>query len=163
MITFRPYENKDAETIASWIPNEKAFRLWCADRFKNYPLTAEEFNNIYKTGELSGLVAQDGNSVIGHLFMQNLGQDKYKFGLIIIDSSIRGKGYGKSMLLSAIDYAKQKFGAKVITLSVFDNNVSAFECYKKLGFSENGKYTEYNLFGQTHKYIELEYITKKAD
>ncbi len=160
MITFRPYKNKDAEKIKGWLKNEKSFRLWCADRFKNYPLSLEEFNNIYKSGELSGFIAQDGDKTIGHLFMQKLGQNKYKFGLIIVDDSLRGKGYGKSMLLSAIDYAKNNLGAKIITLSVFDNNVSAFECYKKLGFSENGKYTEYNLFGQTHKYIELEYMVQ---
>ncbi len=36
-MNLRPYKKEDAAKILSWIKNERAFRLWSADRYKNYP------------------------------------------------------------------------------------------------------------------------------
>ena len=160
MITLRPYKTEDAKIILSWIKNEKSFFLWCANRFNKYPISSDKFNNIYNTDELQGFIAEDDGKTIGHLFMQKLSDNRLKFGLIIVDSSIRRKGYGKSMLLQAIEYAKTNFNINTITLCVFDNNHSAYECYKKIGFAENGKYTEIEILGEMHKYFELEYKVK---
>ena len=161
MIDFRPFTFNDAHTVLGWIKDETAFWLWCSDRFNSYPLSADEFCSIYSDKSMQGYIAQDNGMPIGHLFMQNLGQNKYKFGLIVIDSTKRGCGYGRKMLERAIDYAKNKLNAKCITLCVFDENVSAFELYKKLGFEKNGKYTEPFILGENKKYFEMEYITKK--
>ena len=40
------------------------------------------------------------------------------------------------MLLQALKYAFEIFGAKTVTLGVFANNKSALECYKAAGFIE---------------------------
>ncbi len=159
MIKLRPYTFEDANKIISWIPDEQSFFLWCADRFKTYPLSNEEFNkrlytnnNVYK-----GFIAVDEGEVIGHLFIEHLQNDRYKFGLIIVDSSKRGKGYGKKMLIEALTFAKEEYGAKEVTLSVFDTNISAYNCYISLGFKETGNYVLHNILGKEQKYIELEY------
>ena len=57
-----------------------------------------------------------------------------RFGFVIVSPEIRGKGYGRKMLELAIDYAKKEFGAKKITLGVFENNPKAQHCYESLGF-----------------------------
>ncbi len=161
MIKLRPYKQTDAEKIVGWITDEKAFRLWCADRFQSYPLSAEEFNKIYTTSNSDsffGMISEDEGEIIGHLFFQNLGNSKYKLGLIIVDSSKRGKGYGEKMLKCALSFAESELDAKTVTLSVFDSNISALNCYKKLGFKETGKFVEYILGGEKHNYFELEYI-----
>ena len=159
MIKLRPYTFDDANKILRWISDEESFFLWCADRFKNYPLSSEEFNeqlyidnNVYK-----GFVAVDENEVIGHLFIQHLQNDEYKFGLIIVDSSKRGKGYGKQMLIEALEFAKKEYNAKKVTLSVFDTNISAYNCYISLGFKETRDYVLHKFLGKEYKYIELEY------
>ena len=36
---FRPYKEEDAKEILTWIKNEREFRLWSADRYKNYQIT----------------------------------------------------------------------------------------------------------------------------
>lgn len=159
MLKLRPYKTSDAEHIVSWIEDENAFRLWCADRFKDYPLTAEEFNKLYqkRNEDFFGMIAEDEGYIIGHFFIQKLQQDKYKFGLIIVDNTKRGKGYGKKMLIEALNFAKTTLKAKYVTLSVFDTNESAYKCYLNLGFKETGNYITHTLFGKEHKYIELEY------
>ena len=161
MIGFRKYNKDDAKMIADWIKDEKAFRLWCADRFKKFPLQVDEFNQMYDNTDKSsffGMIAEDNGECVGHLFFQILSEDKIKFGLIIVDDSKRGMGYGKRMLEAAISYAKNNLKAKTVTLSVFNSNVSAYKCYLSLGFKETGNKTVYDFFGEKHNYIELEYI-----
>lgn len=159
MLKLRPYKSSDAKYIVNWIEDEKAFRLWCADRFENYPLLPEDFDKLYqnRNDDFFGMIAEDEDDIIGHFFIQRLQQDKYKFGLIIVDNTKRGKGYGKRMLLEALNYAKTNLKAKSVTLSVFDINESAYKCYLNLGFKETGTYVTHNLFGKKHNYIELEY------
>ena len=57
---------------------------------------------------------------------------------MIVDDQQRGKGYGKQMLLLAIQKAKQEFGAERITLGVYDNNPTAIHYYESVGFVETG-------------------------
>ena len=90
--------------------------------------------------------------------MQKLSDDTVKFGLIIVDPSKRGNGYGKKMLLTALDYAKDTQKVKRIVLAAFDTNPAAYNCYKGLGFKNTGKITEYTFFNEKHNYIELEYL-----
>ena len=156
MITLRPYEKNDAPIVLSWVKDDRSFFLWCADRFDSYPISSDEFNNIYSLSSMKGYIAEDNGSPIGHLFIQELGNKAYKFGLIIVDSEKRGCGYGKKMLECAISYAKKNLNASSITLSVFDINVSANECYKKLGFAENGKYRVIDVLGENHNYLEMD-------
>ena len=100
-MVFRPYKNTDADTIAKWISDEFSFRMWCADRFTSYPLSKDEFNRMYASDpSMKGLIAEQDGKTAGHLFVKNLGNGNYKFGLIIIDSSQRGKGIGNDVLYS---------------------------------------------------------------
>lgn len=71
-----------------------------------------------------------------------------RFGLVIVDDTKRVKGYGKQMLILAIKYVFNIFGAEKITLGVFDNNIPAYCCYKAVGFIENGEEMFCELFGK---------------
>ena len=64
-------------------------------------------------------------------------------GFIIVDSKIRGQGYGKEMVALAVKYAFE-IKVKRVTLGVFDNNTAARCCCKSVGFVEE-KYNE-NIF-----------------
>jgi RimJ/RimL family protein N-acetyltransferase len=161
MITLRPFTNNDANIVLGWITDETAFYMWCSDRFKTYPLPKEELCNIYNDLSIKGYIAEDGKSDIGHLFVQHLGERDYKFGLIIVDPTQRGKGYGRKMLECALSYAKESLNAKSVSLCVFDDNVSARELYKKIGFEKTGKYSQPFILGENKKYFEMEYTIKE--
>ena len=158
MISLRKYNEKHAPVITGWIKDERAFRLWCADRFPHFPISAKEFDSVYSADSgLTGIAAEDDGILMGHLFIQSIGERKFKFGLIIVDGEKRGRGYGKSMLEAALGYAKTSLGADSVILNAFDTNPAAYGCYKSLGFSETGKVRQFTFFGETHNYIELEY------
>ena len=47
----RAFNPDDAETILSWCKDKHAFRLWSADRYKDFPALPEEMMEQYqKTG-----------------------------------------------------------------------------------------------------------------
>ena len=138
----RKYKAEDSQIICSWVKDEKTLFQWSADRIGKYPLLGNELNENYAQRNIEKdffpLTAVDKNDdVIGHLFILYPDvNDKsvVRFGFVIVSPEIRGKGYGRKMLELAIDYAKKEFGAKKITLGVFENNPKAQHCYESLGF-----------------------------
>ena len=41
-MTLRPFLSDDAATILSWCKDKHAFRLWSADRYKDFPAQPDE-------------------------------------------------------------------------------------------------------------------------
>lgn len=136
----RAYKETDAEEILNWIKNEREFRLWSADRYEKYPASPADINSNYiecqKASKFYPLTLEEDGKIIGHLILRNPKEDTsvIRMGFIIVDSTIRGKGYGKKIIEEAINYAQEKLGAKEINLGVFTSNESAFNCYKAVGF-----------------------------
>jgi RimJ/RimL family protein N-acetyltransferase len=136
----RKYVETDAEKILSWIADERAFRLWSAGRYGEYPITSDEINQNYRECDKSGgfypvtLIDEEEN-VIGHLILRNPTEDKsiIRLGFIIVDNKVRGKGYGKKLLELAIRYAREELLAEEINLGVFKVNESAYKCYTSVG------------------------------
>ena len=81
---------------------------------------------------------------------------------MILDTSKRGKGYGKEMIRLALQFAFDIMKVEKVTIGVFDNNLAAYHCYKSVGFTEMGE--EYNktyqMMGGEWKCIELEISSK---
>ena len=46
------------------------------------------------------------------------------------------------------------YGADEVSLGVFDNNESAHNCYRSVGFKKNGVREEYSIVGE--KWIDIE-------
>ena len=144
MMTLRPFNINDAPTILSWCKDKHAFRLWSADRYKEFPAQPDEMMEQYKGENMYPLTAIVGEEIMGHILLRFPSEDKsvIRFGFVIVDDSKRGKGYGKQMLQ--------------ITLGVFDNNPSAIHCYESVGFVVTGTDT-YAIDGEewTGKEMEL--------
>ena len=86
------------------------------------------------------------------------GFDELRFGFVVVDPEKRGKGYGKSMLQLGVKFAKEIYGAKKVSLGVFENNKSAYFCYKAVGFQDVvlEETEKYVVLGEEWKCLELE-------
>lgn len=157
MLRLRPYNRKDAETILSWTRDEKAFYKWTAGVLGEYPLTVDQFHSV---SDLMAFTAIDDNEVVGFFTMRRPREsfDELRFGFVVVDSSKRGKGYGKQMLQLGLIYAKEIFGAKKVSLGVFKNNESAYHCYKSSGFEDVvlDEVETYQVLGEEWECLELE-------
>ena len=173
MLKLRPYKPCDASTIVSWIKDERSFRKLCADRFESYPITAEDLNSHYNMfsniDSFFQMTAIDETGVVGHLIMRFTDEEKkiLRFGFVIVDDTKRGVGYGKQMIKLAIQYAFDILKVdrafcdcplEKITLGVFENNESAYYCYKSIGFQEvqMNQYEVYQILDEVWKCLELE-------
>ena len=160
----REYIESDAKEILSWIKSERELRLWSWERYKDYPVTPKDINDNYneckEKGEFYPMTLIDNEKIVGHLILRYPTEDKtlVRIGFIIINSDIRGKGYGKAMLQLGIKFAKEIYGAKKVSLGVFENNKSAYFCYKAVGFQDVvlEETEKYVVLGEEWKCLELE-------
>ena len=157
-MTLRPFTINDAPIILSWIKDETAFRKWSADRYPVYPPKPEDMVVQYAADNVFPFTAiNNDGKVVGHIMLRYPDSSKaiIRFGFVIVDDLLRGKGYGKQMLQLAIQESKEEFGAKKITLGVFDNNPSAFHCYESVGFKVIGT-DSYQIDGEKWTGKEME-------
>ena len=135
MLRIRPYKPSDAAAVLSWCRDEKAFYQWSAGVLGNYPITEEDFRFVEA---LMPFTAFDEEGIVGFFTLRNPGNtlDELRFGFVIVNPEKRGMGYGKAMLSLGLKFAWELYGAKRVSLGVFDNNPSAYHCYKTVGFRD---------------------------
>lgn len=77
-------------------------------------------------------IVDEASNKIGVLWVQVKEQKAFIFDFVI-EEAYRDKGYGKQSL-AAMDEKLKTLGAESVALHVFEDNVSAQELYKKVGF-----------------------------
>ncbi len=143
----RPYKHCDAKKIAGWIEDEDVFFKWGGERFGRFPVSAEQIDDRFTND--NGDCAEEDNfypwvaftdedGVVGSFIMRYLNGDNrmLRFGWVIVDSSLRGKGYGTQMIRKGLEYAFNILGVDFVSMGVFENNDIAHNCYKKAGFRD---------------------------
>ena len=157
MLRLRPYNKNDAEIIMSWIKDESAFYKWTAGVLGEYPISEEQFNTV---SNLMAFTAIDDDDVVGFFTMRRPNEFLHDllFGFVIFDPRIRWRGYGKNMLKLGLKYAKEIFGVNKVSLGVFENNESAYYCYKAIGFEDvsQDEIEKYTVMGEEWNCLELE-------
>ena len=115
--------------------------LWCAGRFA-FPLVREELLGFYDSaaedGQTSLIAAVNAeDKMVGFFMMRRLSESagSAHLGFIVINPKYRGRGYGKTMLLLALQAASDQQISR-LTLAVFERNQAAHRCYTAVGFRD---------------------------
>lgn len=137
-MNLRKFRDEDAATIVSWVGDEYVFKLWSAGTLGDYPITAEKLIENYNSNpDIYHLVLEDEGQMVGQIIVRYPepgNKSVVRFGYVLVDSSIRGKGYGNALIQAAIKWVKDNLEARKITIGVFDNNEAAKRCYLGNGF-----------------------------
>ncbi|MBQ6251826.1 GNAT family N-acetyltransferase [Ruminococcus sp.] len=164
-MVLREFIETDADYIIGWTGSEREFRLWCADRYENYPVSPQDIIDNYaacsENGDFFPMTAVDESNVpVGHLILRYTDAERtvVRFGFVIVDSSRRGHGIGREMLEMAKIYAKNVLHAKRLSLGVFAENHAAKSCYKAAGFEMCGVSESFSVLGETWKCVEMELL-----
>ncbi len=164
-LILRPFVLEDAGIILGWCKDKRSFRLWSADRYRDFPASADDMMRQYTGQNLFPLTMTADGIPCGHILLRYPTEDKavIRFGFVIVDDALRGKGYGKELMQLAIGYAKERLGARRITLGVFCDNIPAIECYKSAGF-ETVSHDSYMIDGEEWNGYEMEWsgVSKKT-
>src|SRR5688572_32069770 len=140
MVKLIPMQQEDFESFL-----ERGIREYADDHVRNENWPAEgalerskkEFEDYLPNGIdskdqylYSIIGGADGNK-IGILWVQVKDQKAFIFDFMI-DESFRGKGYGKQALIT-LDEKLKSMNVEAVGLHVFEDNVIAYELYKKMG------------------------------
>ncbi len=162
MLCIRPYRKNDSQRIANWCQDSETFYKWSEGRLGDFPVSPERIEQAV-SGRIDNdtyfpFTAFDETGITGFFTLRQPGADsaELSFGYVIVSPQARGKGYGKQMLKLGIKFAFELYGVSKVSLEVFENNPSAYHCYKSVGFKENGNTTTYDLCGEKWKSIEME-------
>ncbi len=84
----------------------------------------------------------DNNKIIGFA-MYGLWKNEGSLGRVWLDrfmigENFQGNGYGKVSLKSIINKITKEYKCSEIYLSIYENNTTAIDLYKKFGFEFNG-------------------------
>ena len=158
MIRIRPYNSADADVILSWCRDEKSFYQWSAGVLGDYPITQDDFGFVEK---LMPFTAFDESGILGFFTFRkpNESCNELRFGFVIVDPERRGQKLGKAMLRLGLKFAFELYGADKVSLGVFENNLSAYYCYKAVGFEDAvlDSTEGYNIMGEEWKCREMIY------
>lgn len=156
MLRLRPYKYTDASTILLWCKDEISFYKWTAGVLGKYPISEKEFSFVT---ELIPFTAFDESGIVGFFTLRPPKEttDELRFGFVIVDPEKRGKGFGKEMLRLGIKYVFEIYRAKKASLGVFENNTSAYHCYKAAGFKDitTEEAETYHVLNEEWKCLEL--------
>lgn len=156
MLRIKPYNISEADIILSWSKDETDFYKWSAGVLGEYPIRKEKFDFV---NNLMAFTANEDDEPVGFFTMRRPSEsfEELRFGFIIVDPSKRRKGYGKRMLQLGLKFAFEIYGAKKVSLSVFENNEPAYLCYKSVGFDDviPDKTEIYYVLGEEWKCKEL--------
>lgn len=141
MRSLRPWQESDAGPVVSWTgEDERTFRLWCADRFPHWPISAEDLIAHYreagKRGDFFPMTMTENGVPAGSLILRYTDKErtKLRFGFVIADSAHRGEGLGHDLIRLALRHAFSQPGVEEVSLGVFEENTPAYCCYTSAGF-----------------------------
>jgi len=101
------------------------------------PFTAERiFDDKKKSQDIRILVAYSGDKIVGHCNVCDgeLDEESAYVGILGVDPSFQGQGYGKDMLIEAAETAARA-GKRRIDLHTWGGNLKAMPLYKRTGYN----------------------------
>ena len=144
-ITLRPLINSDYEKFYKW-HSDANIRFQTA--MHPYPVTEQNerewFNkaisNISNKRLIFTVVFKEKDEVIGYFQLTevNFINKNAMLGIVIGEEEYRGQGLGKEIMELGINYGFKSLGLLKISLDVINENNSAINLYKKMGFVEEG-------------------------
>lgn len=141
-VSLNKFQAQDMKKLISWVTSEEFLRQFAGNAY-TFPLTEEQLivdiDKMEKTNEILmfKVVDEDTDSIIGHLQILriNMINKTGAIGRVLIgEESVRGKGLGENIIRKALDYAFETIGLDRVSLNVYDFNIGAVNCYKKVGF-----------------------------
>lgn len=143
MLELKKISKDDISILKKWINSERLCCQWSGGHFK-YPIDNDQMEAYLelveneKDRDIAFIAMHKEERVpIGHIKIGQVDNKSAMFQFIIIgESEIRGKGFGRQMLSLAVEYAFQKMELNTLKLRVFSFNERAIKCYKAIGFQE---------------------------
>ncbi|MFX1268439.1 MAG: GNAT family N-acetyltransferase [Promethearchaeota archaeon] len=144
-IKLAPLKREYIEKFLEWLNDPEITQYLMMYRPLTRDMEEEWFDNL-KTKEntiIFSILLTENNGkekLIGNCGIDDINwKDRVGHcGVFIGDKENQGKGYGTEALCLLVDYGFNTLNLNRIELIVYDFNIRAMNCYKKVGFIEEG-------------------------
>ncbi|MDR1688450.1 MAG: GNAT family N-acetyltransferase [Clostridiales bacterium] len=138
--------DEDAEKYIGWM-NDKTVAAMFA-QYNRVVASADDLEWLYKPpGDMQryAVVLREGDVLIGSISIHNIDHlNRNAFiGIFIGEEEYRGKGYGTEAVRLILNYGFKTLNLHHIMLTVHADNYGGIACYKKAGFREVGRLSEW--------------------
>ena len=130
-VFFRKAELAEADAIAGLVNRAFAVERFFIDGDRTNP---EKVRELFGTGDF--LVAEDGNTLVGCVYVERRNQRAY-VGLLSIAPARQRSGMGSRLMTAAEEHAR-KWGCHAVDLRVVNLRQELPGFYRRLGYSETG-------------------------
>jgi RimJ/RimL family protein N-acetyltransferase len=141
-----PVNTDDAETFVRWMNDETVGLNF--GQIMNVVGSKDDLKWLFEPPndvQRYGIVLLDKDILIGAISLQNINHlNRNAFiGIFIGEAEHRSKGYGAEAIRLLLNYGYNTLNLNNIMLSVHADNEAAIACYKKVGFREAGRRSEW--------------------
>jgi RimJ/RimL family protein N-acetyltransferase len=138
MIRLEKFNEKFYDNLIAWVDSEEFLMQFAGPAF-TFPLSPEQLDKSLKDPNryAFSVIDTNTNQIIGYCELY-LKDNLFNLGRIVIgDKNQRGKGIGQQIVTCLLDFGFTNFDRTIAELNVFDWNISAIACYKRVGFTVN--------------------------
>jgi ribosomal protein S18 acetylase RimI-like enzyme len=116
-----------------------------------FDMPLEDAANFASSSLLKGdtLIAELNGTAIGKLNFRETDHHAFIYGFVV-DKELRGKGYGRNILMNSVVYSQEKMNKRHQSLEVAATNDRALGLYKSCGFVKHSKIDYYELKKGVH-------------
>jgi RimJ/RimL family protein N-acetyltransferase len=146
-INLRAVERNDAPLVQRWLNDPQVMRGWgWSAPARSFQGVAQEIEDWLAQeiahGRPTALLAEtlDGEP-IGLVILRVDRQEAHsvELSLLVGDSSLWGRGYGRDILQTSLDACFDGWGIHRVSVRVEDDNDRAVSLYRRAGFSAEGR------------------------
>lgn len=161
MMQIRPATSDDYPGICELIKSpEELFLVYPAGE---YPLTVKQLHELSKW-RIEMTVAESREGIVGFANLYDYEPGKRAFiGNVVIDSTQRGRGYGRMIVNYMMQQARTKYALREVHISVFNANTPALLLYSSMGFEPYSAEKRIAPDGEKLALIHMKSIVKLSD
>lgn len=136
MIILERFNVDDFDRLIEWVESEDELIQFAGPLFK-YPLTHDQLNGYLTQNKKVPykIRLQETNKIIGHCELNFENEIPRLSRILIGEKQLRNRGIGTAVLKAMIAIVFDSDNYPAVDLSVFDWNLNAIACYKKIGFT----------------------------
>lgn len=135
MIEFHPFTENDFDTLIRWNQTEEELVQFAGPIF-TFPLTRDQLTNYIQSTSRTPLkvVLSSTNQTIGHCELNYENSIRRLSRILIGEKEWRGQNIGEHIVRKMVEVFFEDPLIKEVDLNVFDWNIPAQRCYKRVGF-----------------------------
>ncbi|WP_086984494.1 GNAT family N-acetyltransferase [Vibrio aphrogenes] len=155
-MNLRKFVAQDTPEVISWFSTETESLYWGGWMF-GWPLSEAKIVDRSALPEIEFFILSNGNDRLGFIELQHISESEIRLCRVAVNPEYRGRGFGRALISLSIEEVRKREQFSVVTLAVFADNVTAYNCYKSYGFvtvDKEPKFREFN--GKKWPLIQME-------